>query len=47
MSSSGASRDREQAQRLGASYYISKPSTLKDFESIGAKLKGLLAGESG
>ena len=29
---------------LGASCYIRKPSTLKDFMSIGAKLKTILPG---
>jgi CheY-like chemotaxis protein len=42
LSSSGAARDREQAAQLGASYYIRKPSTLKDFLAIGAQLKSIL-----
>ena len=44
LSSSEALPDREKAARLGASCYIRKPSTLKDFMSIGAKLKTLLPG---
>lgn len=43
LSSSEAATDRAQAARLGASCYIRKPSTLKDFMSIGAQLKTLLA----
>ena len=44
LSSSGAATDREQAARLGASCYIRKPSTLKDFLAIGAQLKAILPG---
>lgn len=44
LSSSEAAIDRAHAARLGASCYIRKPSTLKDFMLIGAKLKTLLAG---
>jgi len=43
-SSSDAREDREKAWRLGASYYIRKPSTLKDLMSIGGVLKKILAG---
>jgi chemotaxis family two-component system response regulator Rcp1 len=43
-SSSDAEEDREHARRLGASYYIRKPSTLKELMSIGAVLKKILAG---
>ena len=43
-SSSDAEEDREQARRLGASYYLRKPSTLKDLMSIGEVLKKILAG---
>lgn len=43
-SSSDAEADREQARRLGASFYIRKPSTLKDLMSIGEVLKKILAG---
>ena len=43
-SSSDAEEDREQARRLGASYYLRKPSTLKDLMSIGEVLKNILAG---
>ncbi len=43
-SSSDAEEDREQARRLGASFYIRKPSTLKDLMSIGEVLKKMLAG---
>lgn len=42
LSSSAAPRDREKAERLGASRYISKPSTLKEFLAIGDGLKALL-----
>jgi chemotaxis family two-component system response regulator Rcp1 len=44
LSSSDAREDREKAWRLGASYYIRKPSTLKDLMSIGGVLKQILAG---
>ena len=44
LSSSEAAIDRAQAARLGASCYIRKPSTLKDFMSICAKLNAMLAG---
>jgi two-component system, chemotaxis family, response regulator Rcp1 len=43
-SSSDVEEDREQARRLGASFYIRKPSTLKDLMSIGEVLKKMLAG---
>jgi CheY-like chemotaxis protein len=43
-SSSDVEEDREQARRLGASFYIRKPSTLKDLMSIGEVLKKILAG---
>lgn len=42
LSSSTAASDREQAARLGASSYIRKPSSLKEFLSIGGRLKTLL-----
>jgi len=42
-SSSDAAEDRERARRLGASYYLRKPSTLKDLMSIGEELKKILA----
>lgn len=42
LSSSGAASDREKAASLGASGYIRKPSTLKEFLSIGESLKGIL-----
>ncbi len=42
LSSSAAATDREKAARLGASTYIRKPSTLKEFLSIGERLKALL-----
>lgn len=42
-SSSDAEEDRERAWRLGASYYLRKPSTLKELMSIGAVLKQILA----
>jgi CheY-like chemotaxis protein len=42
-SSSDRQEDREQARRLGASYYLRKPSTLKDLISIGEVLKKILA----
>jgi DNA-binding response OmpR family regulator len=43
-SSSDAEEDKEQARRLGASYYLRKPSTLKDLMSIGVELKKILDG---
>jgi CheY-like chemotaxis protein len=43
-SSSDTEEDREQARRLGASFYLRKPSTLKDLMSIGEVLKKILAG---
>jgi DNA-binding response OmpR family regulator len=43
-SSSDAEEDREQALRLGASYYLRKPSTLKELMAIGEVLKKILAG---
>jgi DNA-binding response OmpR family regulator len=43
-SSSDAEEDREEARRLGASFYIRKPSTLQDLMSIGGILKKILAG---
>jgi CheY-like chemotaxis protein len=46
LSSSEATKDREQAARLGASGYIRKPSTLRELLSIGEKFKALLAGEA-
>jgi CheY-like chemotaxis protein len=46
LSSSEAARDREQAARLGASCYIHKPSSLKDFMAIGGQLKAILSGGS-
>lgn len=41
-SSSGAPTDRERATRMGASRYILKPSTLKEFLSIGERLKEMM-----
>jgi chemotaxis family two-component system response regulator Rcp1 len=43
-SSSDADEDKEQARRLGASFYIRKPSTLKELMLVGAQLKNILAG---
>jgi CheY-like chemotaxis protein len=43
-SSSDAEEDQAQARRLGASFYIRKPSTLKELISIGGELKKILAG---
>lgn len=43
LSSSAAPTDREKAASLGASSYIRKPSSLKEFLSIGESLKGILA----
>jgi DNA-binding response OmpR family regulator len=42
-SSSDAEEDREEARRLGASYYLRKPSTLKELMAIGEALKKILA----
>lgn len=42
LSSSTAVADRERAANLGASTYIRKPSSLKEFLSIGGRLKTLL-----
>jgi DNA-binding response OmpR family regulator len=42
-SSSDAEEDQEMARRLGASFYIRKPSSLKDLMSIGEILKKILA----
>jgi chemotaxis family two-component system response regulator Rcp1 len=41
-SSSDAEEDREHAQRLGASYYLRKPSSLKELMLIGELLKKIL-----
>lgn len=43
LSSSTAAPDRDKANRLGASSYIRKPSSLKEFLAIGGRLKSLLA----
>lgn len=43
LTSSEAPTDRAEAARLGASSYIQKPSNLRDFMSIGEKLKAILA----
>jgi DNA-binding response OmpR family regulator len=43
LTSSEAPSDRAEAARLGASSYIQKPSNLRDFMSIGEKLKAILA----
>jgi DNA-binding response OmpR family regulator len=45
LTSSEAPGDRAEAARLGASSYIQKPSNLRDFLSIGEKLKAILAGQ--
>lgn len=42
LSSSAAARDREDAQRLGASQYIRKPLDLDEFMAIGSTLKSLM-----
>jgi len=42
LSSSTAPSDRQRAASLGASTYIRKPSSLKEFLSIGESLKGFL-----
>jgi DNA-binding response OmpR family regulator len=44
LTSSEAATDRAEAARLGASSYIQKPSNLRDFMSVGEKLKAILAG---
>lgn len=44
LTSSEAPTDRAEAARLGASSYIQKPSNLRDFMSVGEKLKAILAG---
>jgi CheY-like chemotaxis protein len=44
LTSSEAPTDRSEAARLGASSYIQKPSNLRDFMSIGEKLKAILTG---
>ncbi len=46
LTSSEAPSDRAEAARLGASSYIQKPSNLRDFMSIGEKLKAILAGQN-
>ncbi len=43
LTSSEAPTDRAEAARLGASSYIQKPSNLRDFMSVGEKLKAILA----
>jgi DNA-binding response OmpR family regulator len=45
LTSSEAPADRAEAARLGASSYIRKPSNLRDFMSIGEKLKAILGGQ--
>ena len=45
LTSSEAPADRAEAARLGASSYIQKPSNLRDFMSVGEKLKAILAGQ--
>ena len=42
LSSSTAPSDRQRAASLGASTYIRKPSSLKEYLSIGESLKGFL-----
>jgi two-component system, chemotaxis family, response regulator Rcp1 len=42
LSSSSASRDREDATRLGASAYIRKPMDLDEFIAIGSRLRTLI-----
>lgn len=43
LSSSAAMRDRDDAQRLGASRYIRKPLDLDEFIAIGSALKDMLS----
>ncbi len=43
LTSSDSPRDRETANRLGAAYYLRKPSSLEQFLSLGAVFKRLLA----
>ncbi len=42
LTSSDSPRDREVANRLGASHYLRKPSSLEQFLSLGAVFKDLL-----
>ena len=42
LTSSDSPRDREMANRLGASYYLRKPSSLDQFLALGAVFKHLL-----
>jgi CheY-like chemotaxis protein len=41
-SSSDSARDRDEAEGLGATLYLKKPSNLEDFLEVGTLLKGLL-----
>lgn len=41
-SSSDSARDRHEAEGLGASLYLKKPSNLDDFLAVGTLLKGLI-----
>jgi chemotaxis family two-component system response regulator Rcp1 len=42
LTSSDSPRDREEANQLGASYYLRKPSSLEQFLALGAVFKDLL-----
>ncbi len=46
VSSSDASRDRDQAARLGAAQYFRKPTDLKEFMKLGAIVLGLVRNDS-
>jgi len=43
LTSSDSQRDRDSARTLGADWYLTKPSDLDAFLSLGALLKGYLA----